>query len=185
MHDPAHAVFIISKIYFSMYQAYSHFEFFNASCISAEAHCRSTGKPKSYKWRYGESFSIKLLILLLHFPNRLISSLFLKYPRRSPTRGERSLPGFFVYLIYVESRREASGCILPLTIIIIPPPSRRRRRQQPSLPPRRQPSRTSSLAVGPRRGDGGRDPRKATAGIPTPFAHSRRRQNSMGGRGGG
>ena len=36
---------------------------------------------------------------------------------------------FFLYLIYIELRREASGCILPLTIIIIiPPPSRRRRR---------------------------------------------------------
>ena len=56
---------------------------------------------------------------------------------------------FFLYLIYVELRREASGCILPLTIIIIiPPPSRRRRYQQPSLPLRRRPSRTSLLAGG-------------------------------------
>ena len=94
-----------------------------------------------------------IMSTLLQFPNRLISSLFLKKPGRSPTRGERSLPCFFVYLIYVESRREASGCILPLTIIIIiiPPPSRRRRYQQPSLPPHRRPSHTSSLAVGPRR----------------------------------
>ncbi len=37
LHDPAHAVFIISKIL--QYQAYGHSEFFNASCISAEAHC--------------------------------------------------------------------------------------------------------------------------------------------------
>jgi len=78
---------------------------------------------------------------------------FPKKPREISHKGGEISPLFFLYLIYVESHRDASGCILPLTIIIIiiPPLSRRRRRQQPSLPPRRRPSRTSSLAVGPRR----------------------------------
>ena len=72
---------------------------------------------------------------------------FFPFPKktgRSPSRGERSLPCFFLYLIYVELRRDASVCILPLTIIIIiPPPSCRRRYQQPPLPPRRRPFRRS------------------------------------------
>ncbi len=96
------------------------------------------------------------LQFLAAFNTTLSKSIdFFPFPKktgRSPTRGERSLPCFFVYLIYVESRREAYGCILPLTIIIIiPTPSRCRRRQQPLLPPHRQPSRTSLLAAGPQR----------------------------------
>jgi hypothetical protein len=48
---------------------------------------------------------------ILHFPNRLISSLFLKTLGDLP-RGMRDLLLVFLYLIYLELRRDASVRVL-------------------------------------------------------------------------